>query len=201
MKAGICFFNCCLLIINKHPKLKISESCRKPVGKTHIENSTKEKSAAVNEDDDANDDVSLLEAVQAEQQKETEIKQEVMEINLEPETEPVAEIKAEIIEEDDNEYFISNNSTQCQICDEMCDTTKLDMHKKYHLMNQKSSIYACARCPRQFAAKSQIRNHIRWHLLEDQRQDKTDCVVVRICEFCGMQFSTDPGLCILFSMF
>ena len=84
-----------LLIINIYPESKISESCRKPVGKTHIENSPKEKPAAVNEDDDANDDVSLLEVVQAEQQKETEIKQEVMEINLEPDAEPVAEIKAE----------------------------------------------------------------------------------------------------------
>ena len=178
-----------MFLINENSKLKISESCRKPVG-----DQTKESTVLSNVKDDANDDVSLLEAVQAEQQKETEIKQEVMEINLEPEeTEPFPEIKTEIIEEDDNEYFIGNNNAQCQICDEMCDTAKLDMHKKYHLINQKSSIFTCARCPRQFTSKSQIRNHIRWHLLEDQRQDKTDCVVVRICEFCGMHFSTDPG--------
>ena len=92
----------------------------------------------------------------------------------------------------------------------MCDTTQVTTHKKYHLNIQQPGVggisspvqrYGCARCPRQFAKKSEIRHHIKWHMLQDKEEKHrmrfgaltANACQVRVCEFCGMHFSTNPA--------
>lgn len=92
----------------------------------------------------------------------------------------------------------------------MGDTNQMNIHKKYHINIQQAGVdggittliqrYGCARCPRQFGKKTEIRNHIKWHMLQDNEETNrmrfgalaANAYQVRICEFCGMHFSSNP---------
>ena len=95
----------------------------------------------------------------------------------------IAEVKAEIIEQDDSDFFVSG-SIQCAKCDEVCKKDELAAHMKFHW--NLGEEFSCAKCLRKFETKSQIRNHIKWHRLEETHPNEFH----RICEFCGMHFST-----------
>ena len=87
-----------------------------------------------------------------------------------------APVKAEFVENDvSDQYFIGTN--YCNICDCSIEANKFTIHNSYHhslpgdalydLWFKRSSRYPCAKCLLQFDDKSQIRNHIRSHMIQD----------------------------------